>query len=84
MKRQTKMISIIKKSLQDQDKLKEFNDVINMAFWTHSEEEVHSDYDIQNVREVILEEQDELVRGPNWDKFYLEYYLLVEESDQEI
>ena len=32
MKRQTKMIAIIKKSLQDENKLQEFNSVINMAF----------------------------------------------------
>ena len=32
MKRQTKMIAWIKKSLKDQEKLKEFNDVIAMAF----------------------------------------------------
>ena len=32
MKRQTKMIAIIKKSLQDEDKLHEFNSVIDMAF----------------------------------------------------
>ena len=31
-----------------------------------------SDYGYGNVREVINEEQDELVRGPNWDKFHLD------------
>ena len=73
MKRQTKMISIIKKSLQDQDKLKEFNSVIDMAFGLTQKKRFYiSDYGYSNVREVIMEEQDELVRGPNWDKFYLE------------
>ena len=32
MKRQTKMIASIKKSLKDESKLKTFNDVIEMAF----------------------------------------------------
>ena len=31
-----------------------------------------SDYGYGNVREVINGEQDKLVRGQNWDKFYLE------------
>ena len=34
--------------------------------------EVISDYVYGNVREVINEEQDHLVKGPNWDKFYLD------------
>ena len=73
MKRQTKMISIIKKSLQDQGKLKQFNDVINMAFGLTQKKRFYiSNYGYSNVREVILEEQSKLVRGPNWDKFYLE------------
>tara|TARA_B100000287_G_scaffold337198_1_gene323009 strand:+ start:78 stop:1208 length:1131 start_codon:yes stop_codon:yes gene_type:complete len=73
MKRQTKMISIIKNSLKDEAKLKEFNDVIQMAFsLTQRKRSYTSDYGYSNVREVILGEQDELVRGPNWDKFYLE------------
>ena len=73
MKRQTKMISIIKNSLHDKDKLKEFNDVINMAFGlTQKKRSYISEYGYSNVREVILGEQDELLRGPNWDKFYLE------------
>jgi hypothetical protein len=67
------MISIIKNSLQDQDKLNEFNSVISTAFnLTQKKRFYISDYGYSNVREVILGEQDELVRGPNWDKFYLE------------
>ena len=31
-----------------------------------------SDYGYGNVREVINGDQDKLVRGQNWDKFYLE------------
>ena len=73
MKRQTKMISIVKKSLQDQDKLNEFNSVIDMAFGLTQKKRFYiSDYGYSNVREVIMEEQDELIRGPNWDKFHLE------------
>ena len=73
MKRQTKMIASIKKSLKDQDKLNEFNSVINMAFGLTQKKRFYiSDYGYGNVREVINGEQDKLVPGQNWDKFYLE------------
>ena len=73
MKRQTKMISIIRNSLQDKDKLNKFNSVIQMAFsLTQQKRSYISDYGYGNVREVINGDQDELVRGQNWDKFYLE------------
>ena len=73
MKRQTKMISIIRNSLQDKDKLNKFNSVIQMAFSLTQQKRAYiSDYGYGNVREVINGEQDTLVRGQNWDKFYLE------------
>ena len=73
MKRQTKMISIIRNSLQDKDKLNKFNSVIQMAFSLTQQKRAYiSDYGYGNVREVINGEQDQLVRGQNWDKFYLE------------
>ena len=73
MKRQTKMISIIRNSLQDQEKLSEFNSVIGNAFeLTQKKRFYTSEYGYQNVRQVILGEEEKLVRGPNWDKFELE------------
>ena len=67
------MISIIKNSLQDKEKLNHFNQVIDMAFnLTEKKRFYISDYGYGNVREVISGEQDKLVRGQNWDKFYLE------------
>jgi len=73
MKRQTKMISIIRNSLQDKEKLTIFNAVIDTAFSLTQKKRFYiSDYGYENVREVILGEQDELIPGPNWDKFYLE------------
>ncbi len=73
LKRQTKMISIIRKSLQDTEKLNEFNSVIDAAFnLTQKKRFYISDYGYGNVREVISGEQETLVRGQNWDKFYLE------------
>ena len=67
------MISIIKNSLQDKEKLNHFNQVIDMAFnLTEKKRFYISDYGYGNVREVIVGEQDKLVRGQNWDKFYLE------------
>ena len=76
MKRQTKMIAWTKKSLiehgQD-EKLEEFNAVIKNAFTlTQRKRAYTSDYGYGNVREVLLGEQDKLIPGPNWDKFYLD------------
>tara|TARA_R110000868_G_scaffold128870_2_gene337294 strand:+ start:329 stop:1444 length:1116 start_codon:yes stop_codon:yes gene_type:complete len=71
MKRQTKMISIIRNSLQDKEKLAKFNEVINTAFALTQKKRFYiSDYGYENVREVILGEQDKLCPGQNWDKFY--------------
>lgn len=73
MKRQTKMISIIRNSLQDKEKLDVFNQVINTAFALTQKKRFYiCEYGYSNVREVICGEQDDLVKGPNWDKFYLE------------
>jgi len=73
MKRQTKMISLIKNSLDNQSKLDKFNSVIDMAFGLTQKKRFYmSDYGYSNVREVIRGEQDKLIRGQNWDKFYLE------------
>ena len=70
MKRQNKMISIIRNSLKDENKLNEFNSVIQMAFGLTQRKRAYiSDYGYQNVREVILGEQKKLIRGQNWEKF---------------
>ena len=70
MKRQNKMISIIRNSLEDKNKLNEFNSVIEMAFkLTQRKRAYVSDFGYGNVREVILGEQKKLVKGQNWDKF---------------
>ena len=70
MKRQNKMISIIRNSLKDEEKLNEFNSTIQMALGlTQRKRSYVSDYGYQNVREVILGEQDKLIKGQNWDKF---------------
>lgn len=73
MKRQTKMISIIRKNLEDKEKLETFNKVIKMANNLTQQKRFYiSDYGYENVREVILGEEETLRRGQNWDKFYLE------------
>jgi len=76
MKRQTKMIAWTKKSLIEHgqlDKLEEFNEVIKKAFTlTQRKRAYTSDYGYGNVREVLLGKQDKLIRGQNWDKFYLD------------
>ena len=70
MKRQNKMISIIRNSLKDEEKLNEFNSIIQMAFGLTQRKRAYvSDYGYQNVREVILREQDKLIKGQNWEKF---------------
>jgi len=76
MKRQTKMISITRNSLKEygmNEKLDQFNSVIETALsLTQKKRTYFCEYGYSNVKEVILGEQEELVRGPNWDKFYLE------------
>ena len=73
MKRQTKMIASIKKSLKDKKKLNEFNAVITMAFGLTQKKRFYiSDYGYKNVREVIRGDEDKLIRGQNWDKFHLD------------
>ena len=76
MKRQTKMIAWTKNSLKEYgqiEKLEELNSILKDAFGlTQRKRSYTSDYGYGNVREVMLGEQDKLVRGPNWDKFYLE------------
>lgn len=76
MKRQTKMISITRNSLKEcgmNEKLEQFNSVIETALsLTQKKRTYFCEYGYSNVKEVILGEQEELVRGPNWDKFYLE------------
>ena len=67
------MISLIRNSLDDLDKLKKFNDIIEMAqSLTEKKRFYMSTYGYENVREVILGEQTQLVKGQNWDKFHLE------------
>ena len=73
MKRQTKMIESIKKSLKDENKLQHFNSVIEMAFGlTHKKRFYISDYGYGNVREVIRVDKDKVFRGQNWYKLYLD------------
>ena len=76
MKRQTKMISITRNSLKEyglDNELDQFNSVIQTALsLTQKKRTYFCEYGYSNVREVILGEQEELLRGPNWDKFYLE------------
>ena len=70
LKIQTKMISIIKKSLQDKDKLESFNAAIRSAKdLTEQKRFYMSTYGFQNAREVILGEQDTLVKAENYDRF---------------
>ena len=73
LKRQTKMISIIRNSLKDENKLKEFNDSIRTALnLTEKKRFYISEYGYSNVREVIRGDEDKLIRGTNWDKFELD------------
>ena len=73
MKRQTKMISLMRNSLDDKSKLEEFNMVIKSAFSITQQKRFYiSDYGYSNVREVILGEEEELTPGQNYDKFELE------------
>lgn len=73
MKRQTKMISIIRNSLSDQDLLKKFNDVIDSAFnLTQRKRFYISTYGYENVKEMLTGKNDTLVQSKSWDRYYLE------------
>lgn len=73
LKRQTKMISIIRNSLSDNPKLQEFNGIIDSAYnLTQKKRFYISDFGYSNVREVIAGEQTKLIRGSNWDKYDLD------------
>ena len=70
LKIQTKMISIIKKSLEDETKLMDFNDAILAAKnLTEQKRFYMSTYGFKNTREVILGEQETLVKAENYDRF---------------
>ena len=70
LKIQTKMISIIKKSLEDENKLMDFNDAIVAAKnLTEQKRFYMSTYGFKNTREVILGEQETLVKAENYDRF---------------
>ena len=73
MKRQTKMISIIRNTLKNEDKLSLFNNTLASAFNITQKKRFYiSDYGYSNIREVILGEQDKLLPGQNWEKHELE------------
>ena len=70
LKIQSKMISLIKKHLDDADKLTEFNNAILSAKnLTQQKRFYMSTYGFKNSREVILGEQDTLVKADNYDRF---------------
>ena len=53
-------------------RVEQFNSVIETTLSLLRRREHFCEYGYSNVKEVILGEQEELIRGPNWDKFYLE------------
>lgn len=73
MKRQTKMISIIRNSLIDADKLNHFNKIIDKAFSLTQKKRFYiCDYGYSNVREVLRGDDINLKIGTNWYKYELE------------
>ena len=73
LKIQTKMISIIKKCLNDSEKIKQFNNAILAAKdLTQQKRFYMSTYGFKNSREVILGEQDTPIKADNYDRFEVE------------
>ena len=73
LKIQTKMISIIKKSLTDLDKLSEFNkNYCKCKRSDRTKKILYVRLWIQQLREVILGTQETLHPGQNYDKFHME------------
>jgi hypothetical protein len=70
LKIQSKMISLIKKYLEDSDKLKDFNAAIKSAKdLTQQKRFYMSTYGFKNAREVILGEHETLEKAENYDRF---------------
>ena len=75
LKYQTKMVGILKQNLKDYnpEAYQIFCDKMEEASGVTTQKRFYmSTYGYSNVREVIRGEQTELIRGQNWDKFYLE------------
>lgn len=74
LKTQQRMISIIQKSLNGNEKLVQFKDAIASAkSLTEQKRTYFSDYGFANSREVIRGDEEVLVENPiNFDKFYME------------
>ena len=79
------MISIIKNSLTDEDKLKLLNETLSAAFGMTQKKRFYiSDYGYSNVREVILGEQKELLRGQNWEKHELDNIIKLWKKEKQL
>jgi hypothetical protein len=73
MKRQNKMISIIRNSLKNEEKLKIFNGVVNSAFnLTQRKRFYISTYGYENTKDILIGKSNKLIPAKNWDRFYLE------------
>ena len=73
LKTQSKMISIIKKSLDSSDKLKQFaSAIVDAKNLTEQKRFYMSTYGFKNAREVILGTEDTLVKAENYDRFSID------------
>lgn len=76
LKRQNRMISIIRNSLTDKEKLEKFNNAIDKAFSITEQKRFYfSDYGFSNVKEILKGEETELKPGQNYHKHELEYII---------
>lgn len=76
LKRQNRMISIIRNSLTDKEKLEKFNNAIDKAFSITEQKRFYiSDYGFSNVKEVLKGEETELKPGQNYHKHELDYII---------
>jgi len=76
LKRQNRMISIIRNSLEDKEKLERFNLAINKAFSITEQKRFYiSTYGFSNVREILKGEETELKKGQNYHKHDLDYII---------
>lgn len=73
MKRQNKMISIIRNSLKNEEKLKKFNEIVDSAFnLTQRKRFYISTYGYKNVKEILAGKEKTLIPAENWDRYKLE------------
>lgn len=78
LKRQNRMVSIIKNSLEDTEKLKTFTQVMDRAKTLTQQKRFYiCDYGYSNVREILAGKETVPVPGPRYDDYHLDNLIAI-------